>query len=98
MAHLFCEFQPYTVRRCLDRASPPCRTHAVRLANGAAGTRRSENSVPKYSGERGERLELHPDTPDGGKITSTRAIPQQDACCTPRPVILHTEQVELTMN
>jgi hypothetical protein len=64
----------------------------------AAGARRGENSVPKHSGERGERPELHPHTPDGGTTVPTRAIPRQDAYCTPRPVILHSEWVELTMN
>ena len=99
MALLVRKFQPYTFCRCLDRASPPCRTRAARLADGASGTRRGENPVPKHSGERGERPELHPHTPDGGTTASTWAIPQQDACCTPRPVYFAQRlRVELTMN
>ena len=90
-------FQPHTFCSCLDRASPPCGTCAVRLADGASGARRGENPVPKHSGERCERPELHSHTPDGGTTTPTRAIPQQDACCTPHPVILHSERVKLTM-
>src|SRR6266852_2923988 len=97
VAPLVCRFQPYTFCRCFDRASPPCRTRAALLANGVPGARRGENPVPKHSRERGERPELHPHSPDGGTTTSTRAIPQQDPCCTPRPVILHNERVELTM-
>jgi hypothetical protein len=98
MALLVHKFQPYTFCCCLDRASPPCRTRAARLADGAAGARRGENPVPKHSGERVERPELHPHTLNGGTTASTRAFPRQDACCTPCPVILHSEQVKLTMN
>jgi hypothetical protein len=92
------KFQPYTFCRRLDRAGPQCGTRVARLADGAARARRGENPVPKHSGERGERPELHPHTPNGGTATSTRVIPGQDACCTPRSVILHSERVELTMN
>ena len=90
-------FQPYPFCRCLDRAGPPCRTHAIRLADRATGARRGESPVPKHSGERGERPELHPHTPIGGAHASTRAIPRQDTCCTPRPVILYSKRVELTV-
>ena len=85
MTLLVRKFQPFTLCRCFDRA---CRTHAIRLADRATGARRGESPVPKHSGERGERPELHPHTPNGGAHASTRAIPRQDTCCTPRPVIL----------
>jgi hypothetical protein len=98
VALLVRKLQLYTFCRCLDRAGPLCGTRAACLADGEAGARRGENPVPKHSGERGERPELHPHTPNGRTTASTRAIPGQDACCTPRPVILHSERLELTMN
>jgi hypothetical protein len=98
VALLVRKFQPYTFCGCLDRAGPPCRARAAHLADGAGGARRGENSVPKHSGERGERPELHSHTINGGTTASTWAIPRQDAYCTSRPIILHKEQVELTMN
>ena len=68
MALLVCNFQPYTFCRRLDRAGPPCRTRAVRLADGATGARRGENPVPKHSGERCERSELHTHTLTAGRL------------------------------
>ena len=75
-------FQSYTFRRRLDRAGPPCRTRGTRLTDGAARACRDESPVPKHSGERGERPELHPHTPDGGTTAAARVISGQDACCT----------------
>jgi hypothetical protein len=86
VAILVHKFQPYTFCRCLDRASPPCRTCAACLTDWAAGTRCGESPVPKHSGKRGERPELHPHTPNGGTTASTRVIPRQDACCTRAPL------------
>ena len=54
-----------------------------------------ESGPRRISGERGERPELHPHNPDGGTTASTWAIPRQNACYTPRPVILHCERVQL---
>lgn len=82
VALLIHRFQPYTFRRRLNRASPPCRARGARLTDGATRACRGEDPVPEYSGERGERLGLHPHTPDGGATAPARAIPGQDACCT----------------
>jgi hypothetical protein len=73
------KIQLHTFYRCLDRAGPPCSTRVARLADGALGAGRGENPVPKHSGERGERPELHPHTPNSGATASTRAISRQDA-------------------
>jgi hypothetical protein len=91
-------FQPYSFCRCLDRAGPPCHTCTTCLANRAGGARRGENPVPTHSGERDERPELHPHTPNCETTAPTWAGPGQDACCTPRPVILHSKRVKLTIN
>ena len=93
MALLVRRFQPYTFCCGVDRAGPPCRTCAARFADGATGARRGENPVPKHSGERGERSELHPHPPNGGPTASTRAIPGEDAFCIPLPVIFAQQAV-----